>query len=285
MLDKYISKMKSGINKFKSNPKKYIPNILTTLRLAAVPFFWQQFLIGNYPLATTIFAGACITDAIDGNLARKWDVQSRYGKIVDPIADKTLVMSALLLYGIKINSFMFTTMGLEATIATINTYKFIKKANLNNLNSRKPKEVISYIMKNGKGDVSKIGKLKTVALMTEVSIALLFSALGVSKLTNLFTILTLTGVTTLLQTMTIAEYLENNNENESENSNGFVEVTESSDNKPTITKNNELKNKDKNITYTTTEMKEKLEKELEFLKNSDNNIQLSKKKNLKNDIR
>ena len=123
----------------KDNIKKYIPNILTTLRLLVVPVFWTQFLTGNFGIATTIFASACITDAIDGNLARKWNVESRYGKIVDPIADKTLVMSALLLYAFKINPIMFFSLGIEAAIAITNISAFVKRADLSNLESKKVK--------------------------------------------------------------------------------------------------------------------------------------------------
>ena len=74
--------MKELFNKY----KKHIPNVLTTLRLAAVPAYWVLTLTGNLLPATILFGSACITDALDGYLARKWKVESIYGKVTDPLA-------------------------------------------------------------------------------------------------------------------------------------------------------------------------------------------------------
>ena len=78
-----------------------IPNLLTYLRLAAVPalaavwfFFDGEF--GRW-LALAIFTLAAITDFFDGYLARIWMQQSRLGQMLDPIADKLLVGAVLLL--------------------------------------------------------------------------------------------------------------------------------------------------------------------------------------------
>jgi len=255
--------------------KKYIPNILTTLRLAAVPFFWQQFLIGNFGIATTLFATACITDAIDGNLARKWKVESRYGKIVDPIADKTLVMSALLLYAIKINPIMFISLGLEAGIALVNIKAFIKRADISQLKSKKTSAIINFILKNGNGNVNQMGRKKTVGLMTEVSFALLTNALNLPA-TKLVTLLTLGTAT--LQSTTLLEYVENNINDDCSNSNEEKSNIVSVNND----EQQELKKgKEKSKQNSSTTLKENLEKELEFLK-EDNSKQLKnniKKKN------
>ena len=77
-----------------------IPNLLTTARLAVSPLVALVFLILPHSqasaLAAAIFAAATITDFLDGFLARKFDLISNLGKVLDPIADKALVVIALL---------------------------------------------------------------------------------------------------------------------------------------------------------------------------------------------
>jgi CDP-diacylglycerol--glycerol-3-phosphate 3-phosphatidyltransferase len=77
-----------------------IPNILTTLRLLAAPGVAVMFLYFNRPwadwAALALFLGAAITDYFDGYLARLWKQESRFGAMLDPIADKAMVVIALL---------------------------------------------------------------------------------------------------------------------------------------------------------------------------------------------
>lgn len=82
-----------------------LPNILTYARIAAVPvvvglLYWQSILDGGLWLrwvALGIFIAAGVTDILDGYLARMWGQQSSLGKMLDPIADKLLVASCLLM--------------------------------------------------------------------------------------------------------------------------------------------------------------------------------------------
>ena len=78
-----------------------LPNVLTYGRIAAVPALVAcLFLItGDLSrwLALFVFVAACITDWLDGYLARIWDQQSALGKMLDPIADKLLVGAALIM--------------------------------------------------------------------------------------------------------------------------------------------------------------------------------------------
>lgn len=73
-----------------------IPNALTTLRILMVPFFGYALLVesgesnGWRWVAYVLFALAMITDKIDGDLARKHNLITNFGKIADPIADKAL---------------------------------------------------------------------------------------------------------------------------------------------------------------------------------------------------
>src|ERR1700694_3973969 len=82
-----------------------LPNLLTYARIAAVPavvacMYWQAILQGGVWLrggALAIFISAAITDFFDGYLARMWGQQSTFGRMLDPIADKLLVASCLLM--------------------------------------------------------------------------------------------------------------------------------------------------------------------------------------------
>lgn len=76
---------------------KHLPNILTMLRILLIPFFIYYFINESFMVAFIIFIVASVTDFFDGYLARKLQVISNFGKIMDPLADKLLVLSALAL--------------------------------------------------------------------------------------------------------------------------------------------------------------------------------------------
>ena len=76
-----------------------IPNILTLLRLLAAPSVAIMFLYFNRPLADwfalILFVTAAFTDFVDGYLARAWKQETKFGAMMDPIADKAMVVIAL----------------------------------------------------------------------------------------------------------------------------------------------------------------------------------------------
>lgn len=77
-----------------------IANKLTLLRIVLIPVFIVFFYIDvpyKYHFATLVFIIASLTDLFDGKLARKHDIVTNFGKLVDPIADKLLVSSALVM--------------------------------------------------------------------------------------------------------------------------------------------------------------------------------------------
>lgn len=78
-----------------------LPNKLTVARILLVPFFVAALLV-DFPLnnlaALALFGAASITDLLDGKIARKHGLITDFGKFADPLADKILVISALLCF-------------------------------------------------------------------------------------------------------------------------------------------------------------------------------------------
>ena len=72
-----------------------LPNKLTIARVIAVPFFIAAYMKGWYLPAFVIFILASLTDTLDGKIARRYNLVTNFGKIMDPLADKCLVMAAL----------------------------------------------------------------------------------------------------------------------------------------------------------------------------------------------
>jgi CDP-diacylglycerol--glycerol-3-phosphate 3-phosphatidyltransferase len=142
-----------------------IPNILTMLRLLAAPGLAVMFLYFARPwadwLALVLFLVAAITDFFDGYLARLWKQESRVGAMMDPIADKAMVVIALLV--ITGYSGMDPWLILPATAIVF-------------------REVFVSGLREYLGNasrllaVTKLAKWKTTAQM--VAIAVLFAAMG-----------------------------------------------------------------------------------------------------------
>lgn len=77
-----------------------LPNKLTVLRIVMVPFFvffmLAEFVPHRYLFALVLFCAASYTDHLDGKIARRDNLITNFGKLMDPLADKILVMSALI---------------------------------------------------------------------------------------------------------------------------------------------------------------------------------------------
>ncbi len=84
--------------------RRSLPNALTMLRLVLAAAFFGTLNLYRYPdqntlwanIAVIFFVAAAITDAFDGYLARKWHVESVFGRIMDPFCDKVLVLGAFI---------------------------------------------------------------------------------------------------------------------------------------------------------------------------------------------
>ena len=81
-------------------PLRQLPNALTLLRFAAIPLFVVLYVdAGDGPAwaAGIVFAAAAATDQLDGWLARRWHVESAFGKVADPLADRLMIGVAVVL--------------------------------------------------------------------------------------------------------------------------------------------------------------------------------------------
>ena len=81
-------------------PLAQIPNALTIFRLALIPIFVALVLSsegGHSWPAAIVFGVAGVTDQVDGWLARRWRVESSFGKIADPLADRLMIDAAVIL--------------------------------------------------------------------------------------------------------------------------------------------------------------------------------------------
>ena len=74
---------------------KHIPNALTIIRFLLIPFILFYIFTGNYILAFIFFTISGITDIADGCIARKYNLVSNFGKLMDPLADKLTQIATL----------------------------------------------------------------------------------------------------------------------------------------------------------------------------------------------
>jgi cardiolipin synthase len=71
-----------------------LPNTITLIRVVLIPFFVGLMIYGHYRSALAVFVTACVTDALDGAIARLTDTKTDLGAFLDPMADKLLIVSS-----------------------------------------------------------------------------------------------------------------------------------------------------------------------------------------------
>ena len=135
-----------------------LPNVLTLGRIAAVPlvvvlFYWNH--PWSNPLAAIVFIAAAITDTLDGYLARRLGITTPLGEFLDPVADKLMVATALvLLVGHDTRPLIVITgiviIGREITVSAL-------------------REWMAHLGARATVAVSGMGKLKTIMQMTGLS--------------------------------------------------------------------------------------------------------------------
>lgn len=146
-----------------------IPNIITGFRLLLIPFFVLFFYLPyqwSFFLSAFIFIVAACSDILDGYLARKLNQSSAFGAFLDPVADKLIVIIALVLLVEKFSSLCFTLPAL-----VIISREIIISA---------LREWMSTIGKHKTLAVSWLGKMKTIIQMTSISLFLIIHAEPIS---------------------------------------------------------------------------------------------------------
>ncbi len=138
-----------------------LPNVLTIARIVAVPlvvvlFYWQH--PWSNPLAAIVFIAAAITDSLDGYLARRLGLTTPLGEFLDPVADKLMVATALvLLVGHDTRPLIVITavviIGREITVSAL-------------------REWMAYVGASASVAVNWLGKLKTVMQMVAIPVLL-----------------------------------------------------------------------------------------------------------------
>ncbi len=146
-----------------------IPNILTLLRLLAAPGVALMFLYFTRPwadwFALALFVGAAATDYFDGYLARLWKQESKFGAMMDPIADKAMVLIAIMV--------LTGYSGMNPWLILPATVIIFREVFVSGL-----REFLGT--KAGTLKVTKLAKWKTTAQM--VAIAVLFLGTGLEYL-------------------------------------------------------------------------------------------------------
>ena len=150
-----------------------IPNIITLFRIIVIPVFVLAFIIPSYPykplILVSMFFLAGISDWVDGYLARKLEQQSAFGAFLDPVADKLMVATAMILLvmahpgtektGLLIIFPAIVIIGREITISAL-------------------REWMANVGAQTKVKVNFIGKLKTASQMIAIGFLLYDQNIG-----------------------------------------------------------------------------------------------------------
>lgn len=136
-----------------------LPNKLTLLRIAMIPAFVALLYIpelGSQIAAAVLFVLACVTDFLDGRIARKNNLVTNFGAFADPIADKLLVMSAYVMLVSRQRMDAWICILVLAREFTVSGFRLVASVN---------GKVIS---------AGKLGKIKTALQMVSVVMYILF---------------------------------------------------------------------------------------------------------------
>ncbi|MDD4295736.1 MAG: CDP-alcohol phosphatidyltransferase family protein [Ruminiclostridium sp.] len=113
----------------KKSKWRHIPNILTILRLLVVPLMAVWMISGKWTESLILFLLAEFTDILDGYIARRFNFISNFGKLVDPLADKLLQLTALFLlaHGGRLSYWFFYILCGKELAMIIGSMFFLKK--------------------------------------------------------------------------------------------------------------------------------------------------------------
>jgi len=118
-------------------PKSLTPNKISIFRILATPFVFMLIFLGYYNIGVVCFVLVAFTDALDGSLARTQNKITKFGMLLDPLADKLLIGSMVLLLVFKYLEFWLGIVVLGMEIIFISTayvyrvkFKTVRMANL-----------------------------------------------------------------------------------------------------------------------------------------------------------
>jgi CDP-diacylglycerol--glycerol-3-phosphate 3-phosphatidyltransferase len=146
-----------------------LPNSLTVFRIAIIPVLVIMYLFSSWPMRqewlTTVFVVAAVTDWLDGYLARKMDLSSPFGAFLDPVADKLIVSTALVLLvsDMAVLDRAFSSVLFIISVAVIIGREIVISA---------LREVMADMGKRGEVAVDKTGKYKTAFQLIAISMLL-----------------------------------------------------------------------------------------------------------------
>lgn len=144
-----------------------LPNLLTLLRILAIPFFAIALWYGHHLEALLLFAGAGVTDLLDGWIARTFHQKSDLGAILDPAADKLLTTTAFVLMAWRT----------EGMVAPVPVWVAILAISRDVLISLTALASVGH-WRNDIFRPSLLGKTSTAVQLLVLSLGLLFNALG-----------------------------------------------------------------------------------------------------------
>ena len=158
---------------FPNFPWHRLPNMLTYMRCLAIPALIGVFYSEDRHVATgTLFALASFTDWLDGYLARKWDITSAFGAFLDPVTDKLMVSTALILlagrYGARVAVPACIILAREIAVSALR----------------------EWMAQRGQRDVVQVGmqgKIKTALTMVAATTLLFVPQSGNGPLSKLYT--------------------------------------------------------------------------------------------------
>ncbi len=170
-----------------------LPNKLTILRILLIPIFVFFLMLDNNSIKIiplVIFIAASLTDTLDGNIARKFNLITDFGKFMDPLADKLLVSSALICF-VEMNYIsawiVIIIIGREFLISGFRTLAASKNVTI---------------------AANKWGKIKTVFQMILIIVILIDYARPIQFINELINPLII--ITVLLTLISAITYLVNN---------------------------------------------------------------------------
>ena len=111
-----------------------LPNALTVIRILLVPLFLYKAMTGEIGFAAVVYVTAAITDGLDGFIARFWNLQTRLGTFLDPLADKLLIATSYITLAILEMIPLWLTLAVlskDIIVALGSLVKFLMEGHLN----------------------------------------------------------------------------------------------------------------------------------------------------------